>query len=82
MTELRDRFTRVIFSMPPVLQSSDTVNVARFSDGVVIAVKADSTRREVVRRAVDLLAGAKGNVVGAVLTERRQIIPHSVYRRI
>jgi uncharacterized protein involved in exopolysaccharide biosynthesis len=82
LNELRDRFTRVIFSMPPVLQSGDTVNLARFSDGVVVTVKADSTRREVVRRAVDLLAGAKGRVLGAVLTERRHIIPSSVYRRI
>lgn len=82
MGELRERFMRVIFSMPPVLQSSDAVNLARFSDGVVVVIRGDSTRREVVRRAVETLADSKGRVLGAVITDRRQIIPSSIYRRI
>ncbi|MBX7257520.1 MAG: exopolysaccharide transport family protein [Candidatus Hydrogenedentes bacterium] len=82
MGEMRERFMRIIFSMPPVLQSSDSVNLARFSDGVVVVIRGDSTRREVVRRAVEILAEAKGRVLGAVITDRRQIIPSSIYRRI
>ena len=80
--ELRQRFTRIIFHMPPVLQSGDAVNLARLADGIVMVVKFDSTRREVVMRAMELLADSKGRVLGAVLTERKQIIPSAVYKRI
>jgi len=80
--ELRQRFTRIIFHVPPVLQSGDAVNLARLADGIVLVVKFDSTRREVVMRAMELLADAKGRVLGAVLTERKQIIPSAVYKRI
>ena len=79
---LRQRFSRVIFHMPPVLQSGDAVNLARLSDGIVMVIRFDSTRREVVMRAMELLAEAKGRVLGAVLTERKQIIPSAVYKRI
>jgi uncharacterized protein involved in exopolysaccharide biosynthesis len=82
LAELRNRFTRIIFHMPPVLQSGDAVNLARLSDGIVMVVKFDSTRREVVMRAMELLADSKGRVLGAVLTDRKQIIPSAVYKRI
>lgn len=82
MKELRARFTRVVFHVSPVLASGDAVNLARLADGIVIVVRADSTRREVVMRAIELLAEAKGRVLGAVLTDRKQVIPQSIYRRI
>lgn len=82
LSELRSRFTRIVFLMPPVLQSGDAVNLARHSDGIVMVVKFDSTRREVVMRAMEQLADGKGRVLGAVLTDRKQIIPSAVYKRI
>jgi uncharacterized protein involved in exopolysaccharide biosynthesis len=82
LVQLRQRFSRIVFHMPPVLQSGDAVNLARLADGIVMVVKFDSTRREVVMRATELLADAKGRVLGAVLTERKQIIPSAVYKRI
>lgn len=81
-TELKARFTRIVFHVSPVLQSGDAVNLARLTDGIIIVVKADSTRREVVMRAMELLAEAKGRVLGAVLTDRKQIIPAAVYKRL
>ena len=80
--ELRARFTRVVFHVAPVLTSGDAVNLARLADGIVIAVRADSTRREVVMRAIELMAESKGRVLGAVLTERKHIIPSAIYKRI
>ena len=82
LEEMRHRFTRIIFYMPPVLRSGEAVNLARLADGIVVVVKFDSTRREVVMRAMELLAEAKGRVLGAVLTDRKQIIPSAVYKRI
>lgn len=82
LSELKGRFTRIVFLMPPVLHSGDAVNLARHSDGIVMVVKFDSTRREVVMRAMEQLADGKGRVLGAVLTDRKQIIPSAVYKRI
>lgn len=82
LNELRARFTRVVFHVSPVLSSGDAVNLARLADGIVVAVKADSTRREVVMRAIELLAESKGHVLGAVLTDRKHIIPSAIYKRI
>ena len=48
----------------------------------IVAVRADGTRREVVMRAIELLAESKGRVLGAVLTERKHVIPSAIYKRI
>lgn len=82
LTELRQRFDRIVVHASPVRTSSDAINAARFVDGVVIVIRADSTRREVVSRAIDVIRSAKGRVAGAVLTDRKQTIPNIVYRRI
>lgn len=82
LSELKQRFDQIVFHVPPVLSSHDGVNLARLADGIVLVVRADSTRREVVLRAMEMLAEAKGHVLGVVMTERRQVIPKIVYRRI
>jgi Mrp family chromosome partitioning ATPase len=51
-------------------------------DGVVIVIRADSTRREVVERALAMVREAKGPVVGAVLADRKRRIPWLIYRRM
>jgi len=82
LADLRQRFDRIVVHTSPVRVSSDALNAARFADGVVIVIRADATRREVVNRAIEMLQSAKGRIAGAVLTDRRQTIPGVVYRRI
>ncbi|GMV99787.1 MAG: hypothetical protein AMXMBFR84_09260 [Candidatus Hydrogenedentota bacterium] len=82
IADLRGRFKRIIFHVPPVLSSHDAVNLVRHADGMIVVVKTDSTRREVVMRSMETLAEAKGRVLGAVLTDRKQLIPKAVYKRI
>jgi uncharacterized protein involved in exopolysaccharide biosynthesis len=80
--DLRKRYRYIIFNAGPALQSQDAIRVARIADGIVIAIKADATRREVVQRVLSLLGEARNKVVGAALTQRTQAIPQAVYRRI
>jgi uncharacterized protein involved in exopolysaccharide biosynthesis len=80
--QLRQQFDNIIFHTAPILRTHDAINLARFSDGALITAKADSTRREVVQRASNMIDGAAGNVLGVALTGRRQVIPRAVYRRI
>ncbi len=82
LTGLHDTYSRIVFHAPPILSSSDTLDLARIADGVVVVIKSDSTRREVVMRAMESLAKSKGRVLGAVLTARKQMIPRFVYKRI
>lgn len=82
MHDLRARYQYIVFSVGPILQTHDSLKLARHVDGVIITIKADSTRREVVNRAIDTLKEARPKVLGAVLTERTQSIPQAVYRRI
>ena len=79
---LRQEYTRVVIHAAPITVSHDALYVSQHADGILIVIRADSTRREVVQRAIETLGEAKQRIVGAVLTERRQVIPPSVYRRI
>ena len=82
VTQLRGRFNYLVFHVGPVLQTPETLRLARLSDGIVLVIRADSTRREVVARGLEMLGDAKGVVIGAVLTGREQVIPKAIYRRI
>lgn len=79
---LKGRFNRIIVHVRPVGFSHDAQEIARLADGSVLVIRADSTRREVVERAVETLAKAGVNLLGAVLTERKHVIPMVVYKRI
>ena len=81
METLRGRFKYIVFNAGPVLQSHDAIKLAKHADGVLLAIKADATRREVVCRAVEMLKDANASVLGGVLTQRTQTIPKAVYRR-
>lgn len=82
MDDLKARYKYIILSTGPVMSSHDTIKLAKYADAVLLVVKADSTRREVAARAVELFGENRERVVGAVLTERTQKIPQAVYRRI
>jgi Mrp family chromosome partitioning ATPase len=82
LTRLRQDYDRIIVHVPPILQSHDALHLLRHADGLVLVIRADSTRREVVQRALEILGDRADKVLGAVLTDRRQVIPEAVYRRI
>jgi Mrp family chromosome partitioning ATPase len=53
-----------------------------FTDGVVLVLKAHSSRRETARSAVHDLAAANVRTLGAVLNQRTFPIPEKLYRRL
>ena len=83
MKDLRRRYKHIVLNVGPVLSSHDALKLSEHADGVVMVVKADATRYEVVERAVSTFGSdGKPKLVGAVLTGRTQSIPQAVYRRI
>ena len=80
--KLRGKFKHIILLARPVLQSHEAPKLAEYADHIVLTIKADATRREVVERSLEILKDSKSKILGAVLTERTQTIPQAVYRRI
>ena len=55
LTQLRERYDCVIIDSAPLLAITETRVIARMVDKVILLVKWGSTRRDVVRNALDLV---------------------------
>jgi len=75
-----NHFTYVIISAPPVGQYSDAVVLGQMTDGVVLVLEANTTRRAAARRAKLALEAGNVQVLGSVLNNRTFPIPDRIYR--
>jgi Mrp family chromosome partitioning ATPase len=82
VAEMRDEFDHVLVVAPPVNLYSDASLLGRLSDGFVLVVEANSTRREQALKARETLEAANVNVLGAVLNNRTFPIPEVIYNRL
>jgi len=80
--ELERHYAYVIVDTSPVLQAPETSLLGAAADGVVVVIRANRTRREVVQRGLRMLGQGNCRILGAVLNERRYPIPPFVYRRL
>ena len=67
LARLRDEYDFIIIDSPALLPVTDGVVLSRYSDGVILVVKAQDTSREMVIRARDLLRVANAHMLGAVM---------------
>lgn len=82
ITQLRREFQYVLIDSPPLCQFADAAVVGSATDGLVVVIKANTTRRETTRRSIEDLKSARLRVFGIVLTGRKFPIPDAIYRRI
>ena len=82
LLKIKENFEYIIIDAPPVLEHPETLSLAKLTDGVLLVVKANMTRQEVISQAKQQLQAAGVNVLGVVLNERRFFIPGGIYRRI
>ena len=82
ITELRKEFDYVLIDTAAMSISHDATGIGSLADGVVLVLKANSSRRETARQAVDNLQAGKAKVLGAVLNQRTYPIPESIYKRL
>jgi capsular exopolysaccharide synthesis family protein len=82
LSELRAAFDYVLVDAPPLNACNDAVILGGLCDGVVLALKANSSRRETARKAVAELQNANVRVLGAVLNERTFPIPEALYKKL
>jgi protein-tyrosine kinase len=82
VAELRKEFDYVLVDSPPLNTYSDGVVLGQLSDGVVLVLEANSTRREAALRVAEGLRERQVRVLGAVLNKRTFPIPDSLYHRL
>jgi succinoglycan biosynthesis transport protein ExoP len=71
ITTLRDRFDVVIYDSPPLLSVTDGVVLGHQMDGVVLVIRAFSTRPESVSSSIERLRTARVVLLGTVLTREK-----------
>jgi protein-tyrosine kinase len=80
--ELRSEFDFVLMDAPAVSVAGDAVSAGSASDGVVLVLKANASRKESARQAVQGSQAGNAKVLGAVLNQRQFPIPEALYKRL
>jgi Mrp family chromosome partitioning ATPase len=80
--ELRTQFDYLLIDAPSLSRYADATALGRLTDGVVLVLEANSTRKETALNVMDNLRAAQINVLGAVLNKRTFPIPELLYRRL
>jgi len=65
--EARQRYDRVILDAPPLIGVSDTAQLARMADGVVLVIQHRKYPRSLCKRAKDMVTSMGGNLLGVIL---------------
>jgi capsular exopolysaccharide synthesis family protein len=82
ITELRSEFEYILIDTPAISSSNDATVLGASVDGLVLVLKANSSRRESARGAIHDLRTAKVRVLGAVLNQRTFPIPQAIYDKL
>ena len=82
LAELRSAFDYILIDAAPLNVCNDAIVLGGLSDGVVLMLKANSSRRETARKAMQELQTANVRVLGAVLNRRTFPIPEALYKRL
>ncbi|MBC5638993.1 MULTISPECIES: CpsD/CapB family tyrosine-protein kinase [Clostridia] len=65
--EMKNEFKYIILDTPPLQAVTDAQVLSTKSDGVLLVVRAGSTKREMVLNSVDLIKKVHGKIIGTVL---------------
>ena len=82
LCELRVAFDFVLIDSPPTDKYADGATLGRLSDGLVLIIRANSTRREAALSVTRSLRAANVPILGAVLNGRTFPIPGRLYRKL
>jgi capsular exopolysaccharide synthesis family protein len=80
--ELRAEFDYVIVDAPPLTRCADAITLGQVTDGFVMVLEANATRKEVAQMAADNLRAANIQILGAVLNKRTFPIPDALYKKL
>jgi Mrp family chromosome partitioning ATPase len=79
LVELRREFDYVLIDAAPLARYGDAMALGKLTDGIVLILEANSTRREVALTVSENLRAAGIKILGAVLNKRTFPIPERLY---
>jgi Mrp family chromosome partitioning ATPase len=82
LLDLRKEFGYLLVDAPPLGVDIMASVLGQVTDGVVLVLEANATRRATARRAVETLEAANVPLLGTVLNNRTFPIPEKLYRRL
>ncbi|MBV9343246.1 MAG: CpsD/CapB family tyrosine-protein kinase [Acidobacteria bacterium] len=82
LAELRSAFDYILIDAAPLNTCNDALVLGALSDGVVLVMKANSSRRDTAQKALHGLRAARVRALGAVLNERTFPVPAAIYKRL
>ncbi len=74
--EMKFYYDLILVDSAPLLPVSDPMLLAPKMDGIVMVVKAGTTQREVVLRAVEILESSRHKILGVVLNNMNNRLPY------
>jgi Mrp family chromosome partitioning ATPase len=80
LDQLDERFDHVLLDLPPVLASSDAMNLSQLADAYVLVVRQGATSQGQVEAALQELAG--GETLGVILNRFDSNIPRRLRRLV
>ena len=82
LTDLRNEFEYALIQGPPAGMSSEAALLGKLSDGIILIIGANNTRRATARKIKDTLEAGHSRILGTVLSQRAFPIPERIYRRL
>ena len=72
----------MLIDVPPLNQYADAIGLGQLTDGVVLILEANSTRRESAKKVTESLRASNIPILGAVLNRRTYPIPNALYKKL
>ncbi len=79
LAELRQYFGYVLVDSPALSLGNEGVVLSRAAEGVILVLKANSSRRGAARKTIEDLQSAGVRILGAILNQRTYPIPKAIY---
>jgi protein-tyrosine kinase len=80
--ELRKEFDFILIDAPPLTRYADAIALGQLTDGFILVLEANSTRREAAAQVAESLRATNINILGAVLNKRTFPIPETLYKKL
>jgi len=82
LAQLRLDFEYAILHAAPAGSYSEAALLGSLTDGIVLVLQANRTRKPVAQEAKERISAANARLIGTVLSERTFPIPEGIYRKL
>ena len=82
LIRLHRDFKYVVAYAAPIGMYGDAALLGSLTDGVILVLRANTTRRGVAQKAKEAILSANARLIGTVLCERTFPIPEGIYRKL